>query len=333
MISEKKKSKALIVSIVVASVILVLVILALAVLGYVYFRLNSIKRIPTVQTSSVEENFERDSIGDNSVEVLKPEDVTWSREESGADSDEWLLSNPNCINILLIGIDGRGYSGRSDTMILCTYDREKKTATMTSFLRDLYVQIPGYSDNRLNAAYAFGGIELLDAAMETNFGIRVDGHVMVDFDTFPQVIDALGGVDITLTQAESDYLSLSGAGEYHMDGELAMLYARIRYIDSDFGRTNRQRTLLNSLFERFKKLSWGEIAGAANQVLDLVYTDMDAGTILSYGSEVMGLQEIRQMHVPEDGEYNDAYINEMMVLVPDLEQIHDRLGRELFGRE
>ncbi len=171
----------------------------------------------------------------------------------------------------------------------------------------------------------------LDAALELNFGIHVDGHVMVDFNSFPQVIDALGGVDITLTQAESDYLGLSGAGDYHMDGELAMRYSRIRYIDSDFGRTNRQRTVLNSLFMRFKDLGWGEILGAANQVLDLVYTDMDAGTILAYGSEMLGVQEIEQHHVPDDGEYYDAVINGMMVLVPYLDDIHTRLGEVLYG--
>ena len=202
---------------------------------------------------------------------------------------------------------------------------------MTSFLRDLYVQIPGYSDNRLNAAYAFGGMELLDATLKVNFGIQVDGHVMVDFNTFPQVIDALNGVDITLTQAEAEHLGLGDAGVYHMDGQLAMNYARIRKIDSDFGRTNRQRTVIQSLFNRFKDLGWGEILNAANQVLDLVYTDMDASTILAYGSEVLGVQEIQQMHVPEDDEYYDAVINEMMVLVPYLNDIHNRLGETLYG--
>ncbi|HIR36268.1 MAG TPA: LCP family protein [Candidatus Faecimorpha stercoravium] len=337
---KKKKNAALIAGIVVTAIVLIIVVVALLALGYIYLRLNNIQRIPEVQQSSVTETFEQDSIGEeNSTVVVDPEDVTWpvtnpSDDDSGNTYDgEWVYSDPNIVNILLIGIDGREYSGRSDTMILCTLNRTEKTVSMTSFLRDLYVQIPGYSDNRLNAAYAFGGTDLLDATLELNFGIHVDGHVMVDFNTFPQVIDALGGVDITLTQAESDYLGLSGAGEYHMDGELAMRYSRIRYIDSDFGRTNRQRTVLNSLFMRFKDLGWGEILGAANQVLDLVYTDMDAGTILSYGSEMLGIQEIQQYHVPDDGEYYDAVINGMMVLVPYLDDIHTRLGEVLYGIE
>ena len=322
------------------STILVVVIIALAGLGYIYMRLNNIQDLPVVDQNSsvVVEEFEQDSIGeDNSVTVINPEDVSWNKNESSTEVEEkeesWEFDSDDYINVLLIGIDGQGYSGRSDVMILCTYDKVNKTATMTSFLRDLYVEIPGRDSNRLNAAYAFGGIDLLDATLELNFGIQVDGHVMVDFNTFPKVIDALGGVDITLTQAEADYLGLSGEGEYHMDGDLAMRYSRIRYIDSDFGRTNRQRTVLNSLFERFKKLSWGEVANAATQVLDLVYTDMDAGTILSYGSEVIQLNSIQQLHVPNDGEYYDAVINGMMVLVPYRDEIHDRLGRELYGRE
>ena len=89
--------------------------------------------------------------------------------------------------------------------------------------------------------------------------------------------------------------------------------------------------MIQSLFNRFKDLGWGEIPNAANQVLDLVYTDMDASTILAYGSEVLGVQEIQQMHVPEDDEYYDAVINEMMVLVPYLNDIHNRLGETLYG--
>ncbi|MBQ7915375.1 MAG: LCP family protein [Firmicutes bacterium] len=340
MASKRKKSAGLLIGIILLSTILVVVIIALAGLGYIYMRLNNIQDLPVVDQNSsvVVEEFEQDSIGeDNSVTVINPEDVSWNKNESSTEVEEkeesWEFDSDDYINVLLIGIDGQGYSGRSDVMILCTYDKVNKTATMTSFLRDLYVEIPGRDSNRLNAAYAFGGIDLLDATLELNFGIQVDGHVMVDFNTFPKVIDALGGVDITLTQAEADYLGLSGEGEYHMDGDLAMRYSRIRYIDSDFGRTNRQRTVLNSLFERFKKLSWGEVANAANQVLDLVYTDMDAGTILSYGSEVIQLNSIQQLHVPNDGEYYDAVINGMMVLVPYRDEIHDRLGRELYGRE
>lgn len=335
---KKKKSGGMVAAIVITSFILLIVIVALVALGYIYLRINGIKRIPQNQSSIVQpqdETFEKDSgLENNSAAVVNPGDISWpvtNPDGEGTVSENWIFEDPDVINILLIGVDGEGYSGRSDTMILCTFNKRERTAFMTSFLRDLYVQIPGYSDNRLNAAYAFGGTELLDETLKVNFGIQVDGHVMVDFNTFPQVIDALNGVDITLTQAEAEYLGLGDAGVYHMDGPLAMEYARIRKIDSDFGRTNRQRTVINSLFNRFKDLGWGEILNAANQVLDLVYTDMDASTILSYGSEVLGVQEIHQMHVPEDDEYYDAVINEMMVLVPYLDEIHSRLGETLYG--
>lgn len=336
--TKKKKSAGLVAAIVVTSFILLIVVVAVIALGYIYLRLNGIKKIPHNQSSIVQpqdETFEKDSgLEHNSAAVIDPGDISWPVTHPGADDqnlpENWVFENTDVLNILLIGVDGQGYSGRSDTMILCTFNKKERTAFMTSFLRDLYVQIPGYSDNRLNAAYAFGGIDLLDATLEVNFGIQVDGHVMVDFNTFPQVIDALGGVDIQLTQAEAEHLGVGDAGVYHMEGSLAMSYARIRALDSDFGRTNRQRTVMNSLFNRFKNLGWGEILNAANQVLDLVYTDMDASTILSYGSELLGVQEIQQMHVPEDDEYYNAVINEMMVLVPYLDVIHQRLGETLY---
>ncbi len=325
-------------AVILLSVLLVIIILAAVAILYVLGRLNSISKIDTkpiaevsgTEQSSVQETFERDSIPvDTSIAVVQPEDI--SHEESR--SDEWVYSDPNVINLMLIGVDGSGYSGRSDTMILLTCNKKEHTVKMTSFLRDLYVQIPGYSDNRLNAAYAFGGASLMDQVFEVNFGIHIDGHILVDFESFPKVVDALGGVDIKLTDAEAAIVGYSGAGTYHLNGTEAMNYARIRKLDSDFGRTNRQRTVLTAIYEQYGKMGWSNLLSLANQLLDIIATDMDGITLLSYGSEFMGnLSSLTQYHVPESNEYYDAVVREMMVLVPDLEAIHERLGKELYGR-
>ena len=178
-------------AVILLSVLLVIVILAIIAILYVLGRLNGISKInnrPIAEVSggseetSVQETFERDSLpADTSVIVVNPEDI--SREESR--SEEWVYSDPDIINLMLLGVDAAGYAGRSDTMILLTCNRREHTVKMTSFLRDLYVQIPGYSDNRLNAAYAFGGVSLLDQVYEVNFGIHIDGHILVDFESFP----------------------------------------------------------------------------------------------------------------------------------------------------
>ncbi|MBQ5960906.1 MAG: LCP family protein [Firmicutes bacterium] len=337
MAKPKKRSGGATAAIVILSVLLCFVIIALAGMGYVYFRLNGIKDIdrifPSNSGKKVEE-FEKDPVVDNESAVyVDPDDISWPDVKTEENVDEsWVYDDPDVINIMLIGIDTASYVGRSDTMMLISMNKSTKEITMSSFMRDLYVQIAdGYSANKLNAAYAFGGADLMDKTYLLNFGVKIDGHVLVDFESFPAVIDALGGVDIALTDAEAWEIGYSGSGTYHLDGSDALKYARIRKIDSDFSRTSRQRTVMNAIFEKYHGMSSVELLSMANKILDLVYTDMDAARILSIGSEFMGVQSIRQLRFPGNDEYYDAVINGMMVLVPDLEMIHERIGSEIYG--
>ena len=114
----------------------------------------------------------------------------------------------NIKSILLIGQDKREGESRqrSDSMILATLDKDQGTVSLTSFMRDLYVAIPGYSTTRINAAYAYGGMDLLDQTLEENFGVKIDGNVEVDFEVFQVLVDKVGGIDLELTQAEADYI-------------------------------------------------------------------------------------------------------------------------------
>ena len=134
------------------------------------------------------------------------------------------------VNVLLVGQDGRegDETARSDSIILCSYNRSSKKLVMTSFLRDLYLPIPGHGSNRVNAAYAMGGIELLEQTLEDNFSLHIDGGIEVDFSQFSGIIDLLGGVELTLRQDEADYLNRElGAslteGPQQLSGEEALL--------------------------------------------------------------------------------------------------------------
>ena len=139
--------------------------------------------------------------------------ATESPEVEFKDHDTQISGN-NILNILLIGQDRKDgqVRARSDTILLCTFHKSEKTLTMTSFLRDLYVKIPGYKNNRLNAAYAAGGMKLLNQTLETNFGIQVDGNVEVDFTQFAQIIDLLDGVTLTLRQDEAEAINAAVPG-------------------------------------------------------------------------------------------------------------------------
>lgn len=332
-----KKSKGL--KWVLLSILLILLTAIVVVAVYITATLNQIKRpdsdesfITPEQAASIPDETDIPIDKDNNATEAEQTDVTWSTEVlEGTPIGE----EENVINILLIGQDRRPGEGRarSDSMILVSVNKEKEKVSMVSFLRDNYVQIPGgYYDNRLNVAYNYGGMELLDETLEKNFNVHIDANVEVDFTHFTEIIDLLGGVDIELTSAEANYMRRS-SGVNHFDGETALEYARIRYLDSDFGRTNRQRNVLNSLMKSFRDISLADAMKLVNEIFPLLTTDMSNGEIISYVTEILPILakcgDINNMSIPSDGNYYSATIRSMMVLVPDLSACRQQLEEEL----
>lgn len=276
-------------------------------------------------TTSETQTAETVSATDN---VLNPEDVEWNGDDFEA------LNNDGLVNILLIGQDKREGESRqrSDAMILCSFNPETSKLSMISFLRDLYVQIPGYEDNRLNAAYAYGGFDLLKETLALNFGITVDGCLESDFEGFKKIIDTVGGVDIELTAEEAGIVG-NGATEglCNLDGEQALTYARIRKIDSDFQRTSRQRKIMGAVFEKAKTYSLPELAVFFSEILPLMATDMTDDEMmtlaLTFASSFQNV-EISSYTVPAEGTYKNATIRGMAVLVPDLYKIKKLIFEE-----
>ena len=259
--------------------------------------------------------------------VVDEEDVDW-----GEDEGKVIETTENIVNILLIGQDSRSTTGRarSDSMILVTFNREKKTITLTSFLRDLYVKIPGQYDNKLNAAYPVGGMELLDQTLEVNFGVKVDGNVEVNFARFAEVIDLLGGVDMELRQDEAYYININtgkydlSEGMQHLDGEQALYYSRIRHLDNDadFSRTGRQRKVINALIEKFRNTKLTTLLGLLDDLLPMITTDMTNAEIIDYATDLFPMLAdctIVSQRVPADGDYYLATIREMSCVVADMD--------------
>lgn len=266
-------------------------------------------------------------------EVMAPEDVQWAEEaEDLEESDE-------IINILLIGQDRRSGEGRSrsDTMILVTVNKPAKTLTLTSFMRDMYVPIPGHDDNRINVPYLLGGMNLLDTTIKRNFGVTIDGNVVVDFYGFIDIVDLMGGIDIELTAKEADYMNRNFSwdiddgledewnlteGMQHLNGSQALSYARMRKVgNSDYERTERQRRVVSKLIEKAKGLSVAELNLLMQHALPLITTDLEDSQILSYALELFPMLpelEIQTLRIPVDGGYESKMIDGMAVLVPDL---------------
>lgn len=249
-------------------------------------------------------------------------------------SDIDLVSDDEVINILLIGSDRRPnekVAGRSDSTMIATIDMKHQSLKLTSLMRDMFVTIPGYEDNRFNAAYSYGGVELLYQTIATNFKIKLDGYVLVDFEAFTNVIDQIGGVDISITQSEYDHLIdyyKKGPvldlkpGKNLMSGEQALCYARIRKEgNGDFRRTERQRTVLQAIFTKSKTLSLTKLVSLMKEVMPYISTDLENDEIISYIKTVimMGTTELTQYRLPVDGTYTNETIRNMKVLVPDIE--------------
>ena len=253
--------------------VVILALLCTGVSLYINSIFDRIEKIPEVsKVDPSNEFFETDSPEESptTAPVVKPEDIDWGEIEPFLDD--------KLINILLVGQDR--YVGtarqRSDTMLLCSINPETKKVSMISFLRDLYVQIPGgYSDNRLNAAYAFGGFPLLVDAFYTNFGVTIDGCFEVDLAGFRSIVDILDGVDVTLTAREAEVVGVGSEEKlYHLNGKEALSYAQIRKLDSDFGRTQRQRNVIQAAVNSTKDLSISELNDLMNQVFPLVQTNL-----------------------------------------------------------
>ena len=225
-----------------------------------------------------------------------------------ADPEEtWpqVVSDQNITNIMLVGQNYREdeQNKLSDTMLLCSINRETHTLTMVSFLRDLYVPLPAYAGhtggrNRINVCYALGstwkrsslgGMEMLAKCIEQNFGVHVDHTIEVSFDTFAQIINAMDGVDVVLTKEEADYMTnhvgYVGSfeeGENALMGYDALAYARIRKIGGDQERVIRQRTVVASLIDKCRHMGLLELHDLATQILPLIVTDMTSEEITSY---------------------------------------------------
>ncbi len=323
---NKKKNGKKIALIVTCSVLALILMALLTVLILGKSLLNRINRYDpnsgTLSSAQLESILnETDSLeSDYTGTIMNSDDV--DMPDNPAD----IVESDNVINILLVGQDRRAgqVRQRSDAMILCTINKENKTLVMTSFLRDTWVTIPNRYDERLNVPYAIrgGGFELLNETLQYNFGVSADYNVEVDFAGFKEVINKVDGVDVELTSAEAKYLNKHYGwklkeGVNHMTGSQALAFSRIRALDSDFGRTYRQRTVLTALFNKVKGMSIVKIYQVVNEILPSITTDMTNKEILSLVRELAPLMpdlKLTAQRIPINNGFSFARIDGKSVL-------------------
>ena len=241
------------------------------------------------------------------------------------------LSRSYVTNVLLIGTDGRtaDEAARSDTMIIASINSKTNEVSLISLMRDCYVEIPDYGCNKLNAAYTFGGAELLMDTIEHNFGIAIEDYVSVNFVSFANIVDSVGGIDIEISDAEAREINtimqaevnsimgddvlddlLDSGGELHLNGKQALSYARIRYIgNADFERTERQRRVIELVMNKVKTLNPTMLTSVATSVLPGVETNMTTGELymLSLKAPFIVGYERQQLQIPAEGTYYGEY--------------------------
>ena len=257
------------------------------------------------------------------------------------------------VNIVLLGLDRRNpdQASRSDSIMVVSIDNVNKKVKVTSLMRDMYVPIPGKESNRINAAYAFGGPVLAIKTINSDFNLDIKNYVAVDFFGLEKLIDKVGGVQINVSAAEAKVLNsylgelnrLNGdktpnvtAGLQTLNGRQAVAYSRIRYVgNADYERTERQRRVLNLLFQKIKAEGAAKVPGLISQLLPYVETSLTNSQIMDYTLDCMkfNVNSIDQYRLPVDGYFKSESIRGMSVLVPDLEKNKSLLHDFIYGKK
>jgi len=276
-----------------------------------------------------EEDLSSDAVEVDASEITWPEHPGVGRHEEGV------------YNILLLGEESIGSDearGRTDVVIIATLNTNNKTIKLTSLMRDTYVQIPGYQDNKLNSAYGKGGVDLLYETIAKNFDIQLDGCALVNFDSFEKIVDSLGGLELTLTAGEATYLNNTNyisnpeyrnvvEGTQLLNGNQVVGYCRVRKTatitgnNNDYGRTDRHRIVLDAIFDKYKTKSKVELASTLIELLPMITTDIDSDNfeVLLNSFIEMGTMEMEQLRIPADDTFTDNIkVRGMSVVIPDL---------------
>lgn len=289
-------------------------------------------------------------------EITEAEQVTVSKDDLSLNKN----LPTDIYNVLLLATDSRSvtaHGGRTDVMIIASLNRQTSEIRLVSLSRDMYLPIPGASDNKLNAAYAYGGPNLAMKTVNHNFELNIQDYAIVNFHTMAAIVDAIGGVDIYLEPGEWEWLNynvalgedyegfsksatrrtLSAADQettVHLDGLQAVSYARIRKMDNDFQRGSRQRILLQAMLNKgMANLSLSTFLSLATNVMSSISTNVTLQTVIDVGRWALEMDNIgmEELSIPTAGTYHSAIEKDMDVIVVNLKQNVSDLHTFLYG--
>lgn len=289
---------------IVIGLVVFIIATPLVAFGYFYFKLNSI--------------YDSSAAKDVKNKIEKADD------------------KDGITNILLAGVDGNNLDkgNRSDSMMVLTIDEKNNDIRITSLARDTYVQIPGYGEEKLTHAYAYGGPALLLQTIDKNFGLKIDKYAVVSFSSFEKIIDAMGGVEIDVLPKEVSYIQgVDSAGKQTLNGAEALAYSRIRYADDAYQRDNRQRTVMQAAYNKLSS-NPGDLMEIGNTILGYTKTNMPPMEIFKLANKVikMNFTEFPQLEFPLDGHREGKTLSQEKgwVILWDKEYNNEQLKKFIF---
>lgn len=238
-------------------------------------------------------------------------------------------------NIALLGIDSReGDVGRSDSIMILTLDGIHKKLKLTSIMRDSYVDISGRGLDKINHAYAFGGPELSIKTLNENFDLNIKEVMTVNFDSLTSIIDKIGGVNVNIIDEEISHIpGVTSTGDQLLNGKQALAYARIRYASGgDYKRTERQRTIVEAIFNKLKNTNITEYPSVINEFLPFVETNMSSNDMIGLAKDFSTLisKGLQQDRFPRDEQAVGQTIDGVYYLTFDRDSVKNSLHNYIF---
>ncbi len=328
----------------------VFVVIVAVGIGYVSSKLDNINyddKNETSVSSDANKNYEEEEF-----EIMQAIDSASSYNDfiyKWANNGGELRKSKNVINVLLLGLDSEDAlekGGRSDTILLASLNKKTKKIYLTSFFRDTwtYMNIDGQDRyNKINSAYYYGSDEALIDTFEKNYKIDVDYYCAVDFSSFTDIINALGGLTVEVQQYEAEYINrttvhtIDYGPAVKLDGWEALVFARIRKSDSDsdVSRTRRQRLVISALIDSAKGASLSQLNEALDKLFKYVKTDLTKMQILGYAAQALSGgwmdYEIEQINLSDPEIFRTGYVGNTAVVFVDFPMVAETVQTAVYG--
>ncbi len=251
-------------------------------------------------------------------------------------------------NVALFGIDG----GRSDAIIIASINQVEHTIKLISIPRDTYVTVDGHGKTKLNHAYAYGKEQLALKTINSNFGLNISEYVTINFKGLINVINKIGGIELTISKEEKDYINefvhesyeltgkktqlLQTYGKVKLTGEQALTHARNRTIGSDFEREERQREVITAAMNKVSKMGLTQIWNISDAILKEVKTNLDVTECMGIMTDILGnsseyLNNVTSKQIPSEEEGKGQTINKIYYFVCDLQKVKETFKNTIYG--